>query len=519
VTDNNSRVVAFACRWTLGEESKVAGGAKLIPVLCSGRVSPGFVLQAFEWGADGVLVAGCGTEDCRYIFGAKQQEAQFGLVREVTKVLGIEDERLRLAWVEGPEELETVAADFVATVTALGPSPAGVTPDLSDRGPEVESLREISRAFACIDCGKCTGFCPVSRYTETYSPHRIVGQSVFKETPEKEIAEAVWGCFTCGLCERRCPAGVKYATLQQGLRRRARSDGDTGRCAHGGALLGLMRLHANSDLPQDRLGWVPEGAEIAEKGETALFVGCAPYFDAFFEHMKVKTTDATKGSLKLLNAMGVTPVVMHDEVCCGHDLLWGGDRENFERLARKNVENLKARGVEHVVFPCAECYRTVTKDWLEVLGELPFTTAHIAETVAESSLEGNGTPVKATIQDPCRLTRHMKKETVIRDALAKAGSVEVTEMMRHGLMADCCGSSSWVNCGAGTAALQEKRLSDAKATGADVLLTACPKCEIHLSCSQLDKDGAIKIENVASVLAEALVKAPDAAPDTVEAQG
>ena len=111
----------------------------------------------------------------------------------------------------------------------------------------------------------------------------------------------------------------------------------------------------------------------------------------------------------------------------------------------------------------------------------------------------------------------MKKETVIRDALAKASGVEVREMMRHGLMADCCGSSSWVNCSAGTAALQEKRLSEAKATGADVLLTACPKCEIHLSCSQLGKDDGIRIENVASVLAEALVKAPQVVPETAEA--
>jgi Fe-S oxidoreductase len=180
---------------------------------------------------------------------------------------------------------------------------------------------------------------------------------------------------------------------------------------------------------------------------------------------------------------------------------------------------MKARGVKHVVFPCAECYRTVTRDWLEVLGELPFTTAHITEVVAGSKLTGNGTKLKATIQDPCRLTRHMKKEDVIRDALAKAEGVEGKEMIRHGLMADCCGSSSWVNCGAGTAALQEKRLADAKATGADVLLTACPKCEIHLSCSQLDKDDTIKIENVASVLAEALVETPETASETAEAQG
>jgi len=520
VSDNGSRVVAFACRWSLGDEQKDVDGVKMIPVICSGRVSPGFILEAFEWGAEGVLVAGCGTEDCHYIFGAKQQEGQFGLVKEVTRLLGIEDERLKLAWVKGPEELEKVAAEFAATVRALGPRKVTVHEGGPAKGPGIEELREISRAFACIDCGKCTGFCPVSRHTKGYSPHRIVGRALFNEVPEKELAEAVWGCLTCGLCERRCPAGVKYATLQQGLRARARAEGDTGRCTHGGSLLSLMRIHANTELTQNRLAWVPEDAKVSEEGDTALFVGCAPYFDAFFDYLGVKTLDATKGTLKLLNRMGVAPVIMPDELCCGHDLLWSGDRENFERLARKNVENLKARGVKKVVFPCAECYRTASRDWAEVTGGVPFETVHIAELVADSDLTFDGSPIKATIQDPCRLTRHMGKGDELRAAIAKRESVEVREMVRHNASGQCCGSSSWVNCTAGTAALQQSHLKDAKATGAEILITACPKCEVHLSCTQFGKDDAIPLKNVASVLAEALVEdsAPEPAPETTEAR-
>ena len=52
----------------------------------------------------------------------------------------------------------------------------------------------------------------------------------------------------------------------------------------------------------------------------------------------------------------------------------------------------------------------------------------------------NGEPVKATIQDPCRLSRHMEKADAIRGAVAKSDSIEVKEMMRHGVSANCCGS-------------------------------------------------------------------------------
>jgi heterodisulfide reductase subunit D len=510
VIGKTPKVVAFACRWSLGDEQAELGGAKLIPVICSGRVSPGFILQAFEWGAAGVLVAGCGTKDCRYLFGAKQQEGQFAMVREVIELLGIGEERIQLSWVEGPEELEKVTTEFTKKIEALGPAPI-VPTAITATVPEMEDLREDSRAFACIDCGKCTGFCPVSRHTLGYSPHRIVGQSVFKDTPEKDVAEAVWGCFTCGLCERRCPAGVKYASLQQGLRQRARAEGETGQCSHSGSLLSIMRLHAHGDkLPQKRLEWLPDDVKVAKEGKTALFVGCAPYFDKVFEHMNVKTTDATVGAIRLLNAMGIEPVIMGDEICCGHDLLWSGDKENFELLAEKNVAMMKERGIERVVHACAECYRTASKDWSEVTGNLEFSNVHITELVADSKLKLNGKPIVATIQDPCRLSRHMEKSDALRGAIAKSGSIEVKEMMRHGVSASCCGSSSWLNCSAGTAELQKVRLGEAKATGADILLTACPKCEVHLACSQFGKDDAIDIQNVASVLAEALPGAPDA---------
>lgn len=510
MTEKTPKVVAFACRWSLGDEQAEMGGVKLIPVICSGRVSPGFILQAFEWGAAGVLVAGCGTEDCRYLFGAKQQEGQYAMVREVIELLGIGEERIQLSWVKSPDELAEVTTAFKKKIEALGPAPI-VPTEVTANVPEMADLRELSRAFACIDCGKCTGFCPVSRYTKGYSPHRIVGQSVFKKTPEKEVAEAVWSCFTCGLCERRCPAAVKYSKLQQGLRQRARADGETGQCTHSGSLLSIMRLHAHGDdLKQKRLNWLPGDVKVAEEGDTALFVGCAPYFDQVFKHMGVKTTDATVGAIRLLNAMGIEPVIMGDEICCGHDLLWSGDKENFEILAKKNVEKMKARGIKRVVHACAECYRTASMDWAEVTGNLEFSNVHITELVADSKLTLNGKKVTATIQDPCRLTRHMGKGDAIRGALAKSPSIEVKEMMRHGVSANCCGSSSWLNCSAGTAALQQVRLGEAKATKTDLLLTACPKCEVHLACSQFGKDDRIEIQNVASVLAEALPGAVDA---------
>ena len=42
-----------------------------------------------------------------------------------------------------------------------------------------------------------------------------------------------------------------------------------------------------------------------------------------------------------MNHAGITPVVSKTEVCCGHDMRWVGDDENFKKLAQMNVENIK----------------------------------------------------------------------------------------------------------------------------------------------------------------------------------
>ena len=62
----NPRIIAFACNWCAYSAADLAGVSRLqyppniriIRVMCSGRVNPGFILKALQFGADGVLVAG-----------------------------------------------------------------------------------------------------------------------------------------------------------------------------------------------------------------------------------------------------------------------------------------------------------------------------------------------------------------------------------------------------------------------------------------------------------------------------
>jgi F420-non-reducing hydrogenase iron-sulfur subunit len=125
------RIVAFFCNWCTYLAADLAGtsrmkyppNARVIRVMCSGRLDPQFILKAFADGADGVLIGGCHPGDCHYQEGNYKCLRRFNLLKRVVKEMGIEDDRLRLEWISASEgdRLRTVMIDMVEKVRALGP--------------------------------------------------------------------------------------------------------------------------------------------------------------------------------------------------------------------------------------------------------------------------------------------------------------------------------------------------------------------------------------------------------------
>jgi F420-non-reducing hydrogenase iron-sulfur subunit len=129
----NPSIVVFACNWCSYAGADTAGVSRLqhqphfrtIRVMCSGRVHPGFVMRAFEKGADGVLVSGCHIGDCHYVSGNERQLEIFEITKQLTHLVGLEPERVRLEWVsaaEGPKWAALIN-EFTDQIRALGPSP------------------------------------------------------------------------------------------------------------------------------------------------------------------------------------------------------------------------------------------------------------------------------------------------------------------------------------------------------------------------------------------------------------
>ena len=125
------RIVAFLCKWCSSAGSDLAGVSRMqypsnavpIQVMCSGSVSPLYVLSAFNKGADGVLVSGCHPGDCHYMKGNFYARRKLYLVQKLLQFIGVEADRFRMSWVSAAEgsKFAQVVEDFVADVRTLGP--------------------------------------------------------------------------------------------------------------------------------------------------------------------------------------------------------------------------------------------------------------------------------------------------------------------------------------------------------------------------------------------------------------
>ena len=133
-TEFEPKIVGFLCNWCAYAGADLAGVSRIqyppnirvIRVMCSGRIDPVFVLEAFKDGADGVLIAGCHLpSDCHYLSGNFKAQRRVLLMKEVLKDFGIEPERLRLEWVSASEgdRFATVIKEMTEEIKKLGPNP------------------------------------------------------------------------------------------------------------------------------------------------------------------------------------------------------------------------------------------------------------------------------------------------------------------------------------------------------------------------------------------------------------
>ena len=96
---------------------------RIIRVMCSARVDPTIVLEAFVQGLDGVMILGCHLGTCHYMTGNYYTERRMKTTKKILKTVGLSPERLLVDWVSAAEgdRFATLVREFTERVRKLGP--------------------------------------------------------------------------------------------------------------------------------------------------------------------------------------------------------------------------------------------------------------------------------------------------------------------------------------------------------------------------------------------------------------
>ena len=377
----------------------------------------------------------------------------------------------------------------------------------------LEDIIQKTKTYYCLECGKCTSICPVARYDSSFSPRMMIENALLGFEDELVFNQKLFSCLTCYTCQQECPSDVDFPIFVRKARSIAQDNGQHGVCAHSGQLQSLARLMTSPAIKQRRLEWLSKEYRVSEDSDVLLWVGCGPYFEPIFEDIEFSALDIIKASLRILNSLGIEPKLLPNEKCCGHDALWTGDIETFKKLAEHNATQIKEAGVKKIVFSCPEGYRTFKLDYpnhVDLGCEVQHISELLVEKIGQNGLKFKEIKKKVTYQDPCRLGRHLGVYDAPRKVLESIPGIELVEMRHSGWESVCCGTSAFTNCDSYSNMLRAERLSEAVATGAEVLITACPKCQTHFRCAMLDKGEEkrpmpkIEVMDLANLVASAM---------------
>ncbi len=191
---------------------------------------------------------------------------------------------------------------------------------------------------------------------------------------------------------------------------------------------------------------------------------------------------------KILRSFGIDFIELSEiEKCCGSPALKAGYIEDFKKLAEENLKIFKEHSVKKIITNCPACFMNLKKEYKKVLGEKwNIEVEHICQTLAKKiddlRFKIQDFDRKAvTFHDPCHLGRQMGVYEEPREIIKKLG-YEILEMELKRAESFCCGAGGGVKTNEPELAnkIAKDRIEQAKKTGAQVLVTCCPLCYLHL---------------------------------------
>jgi Fe-S oxidoreductase len=388
--------------------------------------------------------------------------------------------------------------------------------------------KDVLDLNACVECGRCTQFCPANLVGGSLSPKEIIldaqkgllcgGDVVAGTATEKAHGkvfvseEDLFQCLACGACEYACPVGIEHVGRKiLDLRRGLVSEG---RVTNGKVIQLFTTMerapHNPWGMPHDTRQNLIQSKQfpIFDGHQEWLFwLGCGLSFDQHGQAVAL----AMK---QILDAAGISWGVLPRETCCGEPARRAGNEYLFLQLSEKLIETFANAQVKNIISCCPHCTTMLEKDYRQIppYARLDIRVAHHSELIAEllPQLAIEPSDLPATYHDPCYLARGRSITASPRKILRSCG-VSLTEVARHGQNTRCCGAGGAQLFIADDQRDQNKqrvnelRFAELAETKAATVVVACPYCPIMLrdAANHAQRDD-VEILDLAEIVAKSL---------------
>jgi Fe-S oxidoreductase len=388
--------------------------------------------------------------------------------------------------------------------------------------------KDVLDLNACVECGRCTAFCPANLVGGSLSPKEIIldlqkgllcggdvaaGTAAEKAQGKVSVSEEdLFQCLSCGACEYACPVGIEHVGRKiLDLRRGLVSEG---RVSNGKVIQLFTTMerapHNPWGIAHDTRKNLIQSKQfpIFDGHQQWLFwLGCGLSFDQHGQAVAL----AMK---QILDMAAVSWGVLARETCCGEPARRAGNEYLFLQLSEKLVETFADGRVKHIVSCCPHCTTMLDKDYRQLpdYANLQIRVVHHTELIAEllPQLPIEPSVLPATYHDPCFLARGRGITAAPRKILHSCG-VSLTETAHHAQNTRCCGAGGAQLFIADDQREQAKqrvnelRFAELAQTRASTVVAACPYCPIMLrdAANHAQRDD-IEILDLAEIVAKNL---------------
>jgi Fe-S oxidoreductase len=392
---------------------------------------------------------------------------------------------------------------------------------MNEEQSEENIEKDLNEALiSCEKCHFCHTVCPVVDTRVTQGPFGI-NRAIYYGLQWNEFTEGlrdlVYSCTTCGKCDLMCKKVSRALPLTE-IIEKARElllvEKMAGPMPEQVGVLKNMHVRGNpwGNPAHERTQWA-KGLDIPfvspdHKVNVLYFVGCASSYDA--QGQKI-----AKNLSKILKGASINFGILENETCSGHEARRMGETGLFAYLSEANMEMFKDAGIRHIVTGDPHSFYSFTHEYPEQGNRLK--VQHYSQFLNEIIDEGRlklSAPINRTVtyHDPCYLGRHSEIFEEPRKLIQRIPGVTLVEMENARADSDCCGMGGgrmWMELPSSllsSQAISEKRIYQALDTGAEILLTACPFCNITLNdaVKSLEKEDSLTVMDITELIAMSL---------------